>query len=126
MTSIFTADASTQGTGGFTNTKTYNTKDNPNMRLFSKSRTVSCDEFKKRIKDGYIDNVSLIIFNQNLSKAILDTAKRYDELAKKKSKEADTVEANKLLNNVFEKYASIENLSILDLTRYARFIKSLF
>ena len=37
MTSIFTADASTQGTGGFTNTKTYNTKDNPNMRLFSKS-----------------------------------------------------------------------------------------
>ena len=33
---------------------------------------------------------------------------------------------SKLLNSVFEKYASIENMSILDLTRYARFIKSLF
>ena len=37
MTSIFTADSSTQLSGGSTNVKTYNTKDNPNMRLFSKS-----------------------------------------------------------------------------------------
>jgi hypothetical protein len=37
MTSIFTADTSTQLSGGSTNVKTYNTKDNPNMRLFSKS-----------------------------------------------------------------------------------------
>jgi acetolactate synthase small subunit len=76
-------------------------KCNNEMRLFSKSRTISCDEFRKRIKkDDYIDNVSLIIFNENLSKAISDTAKRYDELVMKKSKEADRIEAKKLLNNV--------------------------
>ena len=78
----------------------YIQKCNNEMRLFSKSRTISCDEFRKRIKDDYIDNVSLIIFNENLSKAILDTAKRYDELVMKKSKEADRIEAKKLLNNV--------------------------
>jgi hypothetical protein len=38
-----------------------------------------------------------------------------------KNKKIDT----KQLNDVFEKYASSENMSILDLTRYARFIKSL-
>jgi hypothetical protein len=79
----------------------YIQKCNNEMRLFSKSRTISCDEFRKRIKkDDYIDNVSLIIFNENLSKAISDTAKRYDELVMKKSKEADRIEAKKLLNNV--------------------------
>ena len=32
----------------------------------------------------------------------------------------------KLVNSVYEKYASQENMTLLDLVRYARFIKSLF
>jgi len=37
MTSIFTQDTSSQTTGGFTLTRTYNTKDNPNIRFYSKA-----------------------------------------------------------------------------------------
>lgn len=89
----------------------YVQKCNNEMRLFSKSRTISCDEFKKRIKDGYIDNVSLIMSNQNLNNAITDTGKRQDELIKKKNKEADLIEVKKLLSNVTLLNSHIKNFN---------------
>lgn len=89
----------------------YVQKCNNEMRLFSKSRTISCDEFKKRIKDGYIDNVGLIMFDQNLSNAIRDTGKRQDELIKKKNKEADLIEAKKLLSNATLLSSRIKNFN---------------
>ncbi len=90
----------------------YVQKCNNEMRLFSKSRTTFCDEFRKRLKEGYIDNMSLIMFNENLSKAILDAAKKQDELNKNKRKEADILEAKKLLSNVTLNNSYIEKFNV--------------
>lgn len=89
----------------------YVQKCNNEMRLFSKSRTISCDELKRRIKDSYIDNLGLIMFNENLNKAVLDAAKRHDELNKKKSKEANAVEAKKLSYNVTLMVSRMKNFN---------------
>jgi len=59
MTSIFTADSSTQGTGGFTNTKTFNTKDNANIKFFSKSGIYNSGDNTIKIFTNYIDALTI-------------------------------------------------------------------
>ena len=59
MTSIFTADSSTQGTGGFTNTKAFNTKDDANIKFFSKSGIYNSSDNTIKIFTNNIDALTI-------------------------------------------------------------------
>ena len=59
MTSIFTADSSTQGTGGFTNTKAFNTKDNANIKFFSKSGIYNSGDNTIKIFTNNVDALTI-------------------------------------------------------------------
>ena len=57
--SIFTADTSTQGIGGFTNTIVYNTKDDANIKMFSKSGIYNSANNEIKIFTNNIDALTI-------------------------------------------------------------------
>ena len=65
MTSIFTADTSSQTTGGFNVTKTYQTKDTPNIKFYSRSGIYNSADNVIKFFTNYTDALT-IDANQNI------------------------------------------------------------